>query len=117
MIALWIGCAGGMGALARYELAGFVARKIPDPRPWGTLVVNVTGSAATGALVAAGWPHDVSSVVGTGFLGGFTTFSTWMVESARLAEEGMALWSVMNLTAMVVAGLGAAWITGGSRLA
>jgi CrcB protein len=117
MTALLVGMAGGLGALARYELAGFVARTIPDPRPWGTLLVNVLGSAAAGAVAASGISHGAAAIGGTGFLGGFTTFSTWMVESARLAEEGKIAWSVLNVVTMLSAGLLAAWIAGGSRLA
>lgn len=82
--------AGGFGALARLELGGWVQRRAASDRPWGTFVVNLLGAAALGAVVAGGdlgLAPEVRDVVGTGFLGGFTTFSTWMVAGATLVEE------------------------------
>lgn len=107
--------AGGLGGLARYEVAGVVQRLTRSPRPWGTAVVNLLGAAALGLLLGVQAPDGASTItvdlLGTGFLGGFTTFSTWMVESAHLAEEAGAAGlraGVVNLVGMLVVGVAAA---------
>lgn len=91
----------GLGALARYGLSGAIQRRVASTRPWGTAAVNVLGALALALLVglhaADRLGGDGLAVAGTGFCGGFTTFSTWMVESVRLGQEGGA-----GLRAMVV---------------
>lgn len=83
--------AGGFGALARYLATGAVQRRLDSTLPWGTAVVNFTGSAVLGFLVGLGsLSEPTMRIVALGFLGGYTTFSTWMVESILLAEEGGA---------------------------
>lgn len=82
--------AGAFGALTRYGVIGFVQAKMRDPRPWGTFAVNVTGAAILG-LVAGLGPTGWWVVPATaGFVGGYTTFSTWMIETIYLAEGGGA---------------------------
>lgn len=105
----------GVGALARYELGGAVQRGIRGTRPWGTAVVNVTGAMLLGLVVglhASGRLGDgLLTVVGSGFCGGFTTFSTWMVESVRLGEVGGRAGVVAmgaNIGLMLVAGVAGA---------
>ena len=84
--------AGGAGAAARFTVDGLVRARLPGRRvPWGTLLVNVTGSFLLGVLtglVARGAPGALGAVVGTGFCGGYTTFSTASVEIVRLLREG-----------------------------
>ena len=84
--------ASGLGAAARFVLAGAVQQRTGSPWPWGTTVVNVTGALllglASGLYASGRLAADPFTVVGVGFLGGFTTFSTWMVESVLLGEEG-----------------------------
>lgn len=93
---LWLSLtvAGGLGALARYGVSGWVQRRLDTTHPFGTAVVNLAGTALLAALVAA-WRHglatdEVLAVAGAGFCAGFTTFSTWMLEMARLGEAGRA---------------------------
>lgn len=107
----------GMGAVARYGLAGFVQGRILGARPWGTATVNVLGAVFLGlvtGMAATGRMHpDALTILGVGFCGGFTTFSTWMVESVQLGREGAArgLWAVaVNVAAMLVAGVAGAAI-------
>lgn len=104
--------AGGLGALARYSLAGIVQRHVRSNHPWGTAVVNVTGAAVLGTLIALHASGHASNatvtIAGTGFAGGFTTFSTWMVESVRLAEPPTSrqlLLAGMNVVGMFAVGV------------
>ena len=81
--------AGGVGALARYTATGWIQRRLDSTLPWGTAIVNLTGAAVLGLLVGLGTLSEPAMrIVALGFLGGYTTFSTWMVESILLAEEG-----------------------------
>lgn len=86
MIAL-TALAGGLGAALRLVVDGMVMTVVGRRLPWGTLAVNVVGSLALGALVGSGSPGAVIAVVGTGLLGGFTTFSTASFETAVLVLE------------------------------
>ena len=83
--------------------------------PFGTLVVNLSGAFALGVLLGAAVPTRVGFLLGTGFLGGYTTFSTWMVETERLGEDGQVISLLMNLALSWLLGLGAAasgWYVG-----
>jgi CrcB protein len=71
-------------------------------------VVNLTGSFALGVLVGASVADSVAFLLGTGFMGGYTTFSTWMVESERLGEVGNVVLLLRNLWLSMLAGLGVA---------
>ena len=93
---------GGLGAVARYLVSGGIATRSRSPFPIGTLVVNVLGSLLLGALVGlamAGRAPDSSLVwAGSGFLGAFTTFSTFTYETLQLLEDrawSYALWNLV----------------------
>jgi CrcB protein len=101
MTVLLVGLGGALGAAARYLLDRAIATRQTGPFPLGTLVVNVTGSVALGGLL--GWasghrlPDDVVAWAGTGFLGGYTTFSTFTFETMRLLEDGAWRYAACNL--------------------
>lgn len=107
-LAVWLaaGALGAVGAVARFALDGAVARRAPGDLPWGTLAVNVLGSLALGVLAGAGVGGDARFLLAGGLLGAFTTFSTWMLETHRLAEEGEGRLVLANL--LLSAGLGLA---------
>lgn len=89
MIGLWIAVAGGAGAAARFIADGELTRRLRPGLPVATLIINVTGALLLGFLTGwalAGGSADVRAVLGTGFLGGFTTFSTASVELVRLVR-------------------------------
>jgi fluoride exporter len=116
---VWIAVAllGGLGALARFHVDGLVQRRTDGTFPVGTLVVNLTGSFALGILVGAGVGGNALLLAGTGALGSFTTFSTWMLETERLAEDGERRVAGANVAVPVVAGLAVAaagWAIGGT---
>jgi fluoride exporter len=99
---------GAVGAPARYLLDRGVQRRYGSSFPWGTLSVNVIGSLLLGALAACvrlgHWPTSLELVIGTGFCGGLTTFSTFGYETVRLLEDGSLLEAGSYIAANVVLG-------------
>lgn len=111
---VWIGVmlAGAVGAPTRLLVDGLVQERTSGPFPWGTWVINMTGSFALGVLTGAVLYHafpDTSRVVlGTGFCGAYTTFGTWTFETVRLVEDGELRAAFANVFASLVVGLLAA---------
>jgi CrcB protein len=110
---LLIAAFGGLGAMSRYALDGWVSNYTHGQFPWGTLVVNLLGSFALGILVELTTsrllPHPNWRVaLGIGVLGAFTTFSTYAYETVRLAEDSAYGLALVNVAAMTVLGLAAA---------
>jgi CrcB protein len=103
-----IGLLGGVGAVARFLLDGAVTERAGTGFPWGTLAVNLSGAFALGLLV--GVADDTYRLLGTGLLGAYTTFSTWMLESHRLGEDGRLRLGALNFALSLVAGVAAAWL-------
>ncbi|MEN3281646.1 MAG: fluoride exporter [Solirubrobacteraceae bacterium] len=104
-----IGLLGGLGAIGRFLLDGAVSSRV-GAFPFGTLAVNLTGSFALGALYGAAVGGDALRLAGVGFLGAYTTFSTWALEAHRLGEDGRTRLGVANLAVSLVLGLGCAWL-------
>jgi len=107
---LLIGVGGFAGAISRYLVDGFVVDRTAGAFPWGTLVVNLSGSFVLGLLFAmtaerAILPADIRGPVMIGFIGAYTTFSTFMLESWVLIENGSYVPAVANLGGSVVLGL------------
>jgi len=86
-----------------------VSARASSSFPWGTLVVNLTGAFALG-FVTGKLSGDAQLLVGTGLLGGYTTFSTWMFESHRLGEDGELRAGVVNLLGSLILGILAVWV-------
>jgi CrcB protein len=105
-----LGLVGGVGAVARFLLDAAVAGRLGRSFPWGTLTVNLSGTLCLGVLAGAAVEGDALRLAGTGFLGAYTTFSTWMLESHRLGEEGRLRLGVANLAVSLAAGLATAWL-------
>lgn len=88
---LWIALAGGVGAAMRFLLDSWIVTRVRHRVPLGTIVINLVGSFVLGLLVGHfGHASELTKVVGTGAMGGFTTFSTASVESARLLLDPKA---------------------------
>lgn len=112
MITAFVAVGGGVGALCRYALGGWVQRRTGSLRPWGTTAVNLSGTFLLGLFVGYLGSHghlatDLSPLT-TGFLGGYTTFSTWMVETLSLSSEGGSVGlraGLANLVVPTIAGL------------
>jgi fluoride exporter len=101
MTLLLVAVGGALGAAARYLLDRAIATRQTSPFPLGTLVINVTGSIALGAVLGWAAGDHVSSAfvawAGTGFLGAYTTFSTFTFETVRLLEDGAWRYAGWNL--------------------
>jgi len=106
---VWIGAGllGAIGSAGRFLLDGLVSRRTAGRFPWGTMAVNVTGAFAIGLVVGSGLVGDERFLVAGGLIGSFTTFSTWMFETQRLAEDGEERLALANLGLSVALGIGA----------
>ncbi len=108
---VWIGVAllGGGGALARFALDGTVGSRLARGGfPLGTLAVNTSGALLLGVLTGAALTGNALVLAGTATLGSYTTFSTWMLESQRLAEDAEGGGALLNIALSLAAGVGAA---------
>ncbi len=102
--------AGALGALSRYVLSGWVQDRTSSSFPVGTLSVNLSGAFLLGLLAGGGDLESLAVTAGVGFLGGLTTFSTWMVETVRLGFPPLSARAKANMTVMLVSGLALAAI-------
>ena len=112
LLAILVGLAAALGALARYLLDQAVAQKWESSFPWGTWVINVSGSFILGLITGLALHHGLNAhvvtVLGTGVCGGYTTFSTFNVETIRLTEDGSLVGAAGNIAGSIAAGLLAA---------
>ena len=113
MTMLWVCLAGGLGAVARFLLESRINSRFSVPVPLGTLVINVMGSLLLGLITAAalnhlGFSQNLKEPLGTGFCGGFTTFSTASVETARAACGCRKRVGALHCMGMAIAGVLAA---------
>jgi CrcB protein len=100
--------AGGLGAVARYGLVLVFERTLLRSAPQAILAVNLSGALVIGVLAGAGLHGDARLIVATGFLGGYTTFSTWMVQTDELARNPAGpRFAGINLVGSLVLGFGA----------
>lgn len=109
-LVFWI--AAAIAAPARYLIDGYVQDRTEGAFPWGTFAVNSSGCLLLGLLTGWGLYHHLDStartVLGTGGIGAYTTFSTFSFETVRLAEEGATNEAVRNIVANLIVGLVAA---------
>jgi len=99
---------GGTGAVLRFLVDGRVSVRTGRLFPYGTLVVNLSGAVLLGLVTGLALDHDVALLAGTATVGSYTTFSTWMFETQRMAEDRQITGPVANLAVSAVLGLGAA---------
>jgi CrcB protein len=117
MIYFWIGLGSALGGAARYWCYGFAGRYWGETFPWGTLLVNVVGSAIIGLVATMTStdgrflvPSPVRLFVTAGLCGGFTTFSTFSLETLNFARDGEWLKALGNVTATLLLCLIGVWL-------
>lgn len=102
--------AGSLGTVSRYLVDGVVSQRTQGSLPWGTFVVNVTACLLLGIIFTITTERAVVSsstrlALTTGFIGSYSTFSTLMLESVRLAEDGAYAFALVNVAGSMVAGV------------
>jgi fluoride exporter len=114
---LWIGLGSALGGMARYWCTGVAAALIGETFPWGTLIVNVTGSLIIGFFATITGPDgrmfvgsEVRQFVMIGILGGYTTFSSFSIQTLNLMHAGEWLNASLNIGASVILCLLAVWL-------
>jgi CrcB protein len=105
----WIGVVafGGVGAIGRFLLDAAVSGRFGRGFPLGTLVVNVSGACALGLITGLALTGDALVLAGTATLGSYTTFSTWLLETHRLREEGEFRRALANASVSLLLGIAA----------
>jgi CrcB protein len=113
----WIAIGGALGSIARYWFSGVIANRFVTPFPWGTLLVNITGSFAIGFFATftgteGRWlaPARFREFFMIGICGGYTTFSSFSLQTLNLAEDGQWLYAAGNVVLSVVSCLAAVWL-------
>lgn len=112
----WIAAGSALGGVARYWLSGVVARLVGETFPWGTLIVNVTGSLLIGIIAALTAPEGKFFIGSTsrlalmaGLLGGYTTFSSFSLQTLALLQDGDWWRAGANIALSVLLCLLAVW--------
>ncbi|WP_104137607.1 MULTISPECIES: fluoride efflux transporter CrcB [unclassified Cryobacterium] len=112
LLFLGIACAGGVGAAARFYLDGLVRSRLGGAFPFGTIIINVSGSLLLGLVTGLALNYllapEWSLLLGVGLLGGYTTFSTASFETVRLAQQRRYLAALANGIGMLVASVSGA---------
>jgi fluoride exporter len=114
---IWIAVGSALGGVARYWCSGVAARLIGETFPWGTLIVNVVGSFIIGCFAALTGPDGrlfvgttVRQFVMVGICGGYTTFSSFSLQTLNLMNDGEWLYVGLNICGSVVLCLLAVWL-------
>jgi CrcB protein len=111
---LMVGVGGFLGSVLRFWLGSYIGGRLGARFPYGTFVINATGSFLLGMIVTvlaakAHWSPNWRYLIPIGFIGGYTTFSTFEFETLRLAQDGQMLMAILNVTLSVVVGFVGVW--------
>jgi CrcB protein len=113
-VTVWVWAAvaglGGFGAIARFLLDAIISQRASRDFPFGTLAVNLSGAFLLGLLTGLALEGTPLLLVGTATLGSYTTFSTWMLETHRLTEDGEVRLALLNAVLSLVTGVTAATV-------
>ncbi len=109
-----VGIGGFLGSVLRFWMGSFIGGRLGARFPYGTFVINVSGSFLVGMIVTvlatkAHWSPNWRYLIPIGFIGGYTTFSTFEFETLRLAQDGQMLMAILNVTLSVVVGFVGVW--------
>ena len=110
-----VGAGGFLGSIARFWLGSYIGSRMGMRFPYGTVVVNISGSFLIGLIVTilaqkAHWSANWSYMIPIGFIGAYTTFSTFELETLRSFQEGEVLFVFLNVILSVVLGFVAVWL-------
>ena len=113
----WIGIGSALGGMGRYWCSGVIARAFGETFPWGTIIVNVSGSLVIGFLATLMSPDgrllvppDARAFLTIGLCGGYTTFSSFSLQTLNLVRDGEWLWATSNVLFSVTLCLAAVWL-------
>lgn len=110
----WVMAAGAIGTGARYLLGVWALQRFGPGFPYGTLMINLTGSFAMGAVVhlaaASAWSPELRAAIAIGLLGGFTTYSSFNQETLTLLSNGATGAAFLNISVTLMAGLASGWL-------
>lgn len=106
---VWVGVAllSGIAAIGRFLLVALISSRATGAFPLGTFLVNTTGALLLGLLTGLAVEGDALLLMGAATLGSYTTFSTWMLETNRLAEDGAIPVAAINILLSLLVGVGA----------
>jgi fluoride exporter len=109
-VLVWAGVVliGGAGSVLRFFVDGTVSSAAGRDFPFGTMAVNISGAVVLGLLTGLALGHDQALLAGTAAVGSYTTFSTWMLETQRMAEEREYRKVIINVLGSLVLGVAAA---------
>ncbi len=111
---LWIVVAGGLGSGSRYLIGTWAVERIGAGFPYGTIIINLTGCFAIGFVMqmaaVSAWSPEIRAAVTAGFLGGFTTYSSFNQETLTLFASGFPLAAAVNVAITLAGGLAAGWL-------
>jgi CrcB protein len=112
---LLVGAGGFLGAIARYWLGSFIGSRMGVRFPYGTVVINISGSFLIGLIVTliaqrTHWNANWSYLIPIGFIGAYTTFSTFELETLRSFQEAEIFYAFANVIVSVVLGFVAVWL-------
>lgn len=102
-----VGLLGGIAAAARFAIDAEIAARAQSQFPLGILAVNLSGALALGFVAGATLQGEALTIVAGGGIGSFTTFSTWILDSHRLGQAGLARLAWLNVVLSLVAGFAA----------
>ena len=114
MTVVWVFVAGGIGSGARYLIGLWAAERMGAAFPYGTLIVNLAGCFALGVVAhlasSMSWNPELRAVIAVGFIGGFTTYSSFNQETLALFAGGATGAAVLNVAITLGGGLLAGWV-------
>ncbi|TDJ29850.1 MAG: fluoride efflux transporter CrcB [Gammaproteobacteria bacterium] len=117
MTYFWIGLGSALGGMGRYWCSGVIARAFGETFPWGTIIVNASGSLIIGFLATLMSPDgrllvppDARTFLMLGLCGGYTTFSSFSLQTLNLVRDGEWLWATANVLFSLTLCLAAVWL-------
>lgn len=102
---VWVGIGGAFGSLARYQLGKMIAQKFKSPFPVSTFIINLAGSILLGIVTGIGIGNGLSLLLADGFLGAFTTFSTFMYEGFTFFKDNQKKNAIVYISSTLILGI------------